>query len=79
MIRWIAESAKAKSWDGMLVLDFLINAVTIVVVAIPEGLPLAITLGCVAMNDGRSNLVRRLRLAKPWEARHNSTPRKRGL
>ena len=45
MIRWIAESAKAKSWDGMLVLDFLINAVTIVVVAIPEGLPLAITLG----------------------------------
>lgn len=63
MIRWIAESAKAKSWDGMLVLDFLINAVTIVVVAIPEGLPLAITLGLAfAMRKmmGDQNLVRRL-------------------
>jgi P-type Ca2+ transporter type 2C len=62
-IRWIAESAKAESWDGVLVLDFLINSVTIVVVAIPEGLPLAITLGLAfamkqMMKD--QNLVRRL-------------------
>jgi Ca2+-transporting ATPase len=45
------------------VLDFLINAVTIVVVAIPEGLPLAITLGLAfAMRKMMSdqNLVRRL-------------------
>jgi len=62
-IRWIAESAESGSWDGLKVLDFLINSVTIVVVAIPEGLPLAITLGLAfamkqMMKD--QNLVRRL-------------------
>ena len=37
-IRWIAESVESGSWDGLKVLNFLINSVTIVVVAIPEGL-----------------------------------------
>jgi Ca2+-transporting ATPase len=63
MIRWIVDSSKSGNWDGTLVLDFLINAVTIVVVAIPEGLPLAITLGLAfAMRKMMSdqNLVRRL-------------------
>lgn len=63
MIRWIADSAKSGKWDGTLVLEFLINAVTIVVVAIPEGLPLAITLGLAfAMRKmmADQNLVRRL-------------------
>jgi Ca2+-transporting ATPase len=62
-IRWIAESVESGSWDGLKVLNFLINSVTIVVVAIPEGLPLAITLGLAfamkqMMKD--QNLVRRL-------------------
>ena len=39
------DGANGKGWDGLEVLNFLINSVTIVVVAIPEGLPLAITLG----------------------------------
>ncbi|CAL55369.1 Cation-transporting P-type ATPase, C-terminal [Ostreococcus tauri] len=63
MIRWIVEGAQGKGWDGTEVLNFLINAVTIVVVAIPEGLPLAITLGLAfAMRKMMSdqNLVRRL-------------------
>mmetsp|Transcript_14750 Transcript_14750/g.31607 ORF Transcript_14750/g.31607 Transcript_14750/m.31607 type:complete len:1093 (-) Transcript_14750:140-3418(-) len=63
MIRWIVHSADVGHWDGEEVLTFFIDAVTIVVVAIPEGLPLAITLGLAfamrkMMQD--SNLVRRL-------------------
>jgi Ca2+-transporting ATPase len=63
MIRWIANGADGKGWDGLKVLEFMINSVTIVVVAIPEGLPLAITLGLAfamrkMMMD--QNLVRRL-------------------
>ena len=63
LIRWIIESAQDGEWDGKLVLDVFIDAVTIVVVAIPEGLPLAITLGLAfamrkMMKD--MNLVRRL-------------------
>jgi len=63
MIRWIIRGADSGSWDGTLILDYLINAVTIVVVAIPEGLPLAITLGLAfAMKKmmADQNLVRRL-------------------
>ncbi|KAA8494279.1 Calcium-transporting ATPase 4, plasma membrane-type [Porphyridium purpureum] len=63
MIRWIVHSADTGNWDGTEVLRFFIDAVTIVVVAIPEGLPLAITLGLAfamrkMMQD--NNLVRRL-------------------
>eukprot|EP00178_Gracilaria_changii_P023857 TRINITY_DN720_c0_g1_i1.p1 TRINITY_DN720_c0_g1~~TRINITY_DN720_c0_g1_i1.p1 ORF type:complete len:719 (+),score=149.17 TRINITY_DN720_c0_g1_i1:289-2445(+) len=63
LIRWIVDSSRANKWDGTEVLDFFIDAVTIVVVAIPEGLPLAITLGLAfamrkMMKD--NNLVRRL-------------------
>ncbi|KAI0558341.1 Cation-transporting P-type ATPase [Gracilaria domingensis] len=62
-IRWIIDGATSGEWDGNEVLDFFIDAVTIVVVAIPEGLPLAITLGLAfamrkMMKD--NNLVRRL-------------------
>ena len=39
MIRWIIDGSEGKGWDGVLILDYLINSVTIVVVAIPEGLP----------------------------------------
>lgn len=62
MIRWCI-NGKSNGWDATLILDYLINAVTIVVVAIPEGLPLAITLGLAfAMRKmmGDQNLVRRL-------------------
>jgi len=63
MLRWIVESAQDGAWDGTQVLKFFIDSVTIVVVAIPEGLPLAITLGLAfaqkkMMQD--MNLVRRL-------------------
>jgi len=63
IIRWIVESVRNDRWDGNEVLKFFINSVTIVVVAIPEGLPLAITLGLAfamrkMMQD--NNLVRRL-------------------
>lgn len=64
MIRWGARSARAgRVEDGAEVLNFFIDSVTIVVVAIPEGLPLAITLGLAfamrkMMTD--KNLVRRL-------------------
>jgi len=63
MIRWIIIGVRDDEWDGMEVLNYLINSVTIVVVAIPEGLPLAITLGLAfamrkMMED--QNLVRRL-------------------
>lgn len=62
-IRWIADSAGKNDWDFTNLLDFFIDAITIVVVAIPEGLPLAITLGLAfamrkMMKD--NNLVRRL-------------------
>ena len=63
MIRWVADGADGGGWDGLKILEFMINSVTIVVVAIPEGLPLAITLGLAfamrkMMMD--QNLVRRL-------------------
>jgi len=63
MIRWIVDGARSGNWNGNEVLTFFIDAVTIVVVAIPEGLPLAITLGLAfamrkMMED--MNLVRRL-------------------
>lgn len=63
LIRWIVESAKEGSWDGFEVLEAFTVAVTIVVVAVPEGLPLAVTLGLAfamrkMMHD--NNLVRRL-------------------
>ena len=62
-IRWIIDSANASKWEFSNLLDFFIDAITIVVVAIPEGLPLAITLGLAfamrkMMKD--NNLVRRL-------------------
>lgn len=41
---WIASSVREKSWELFSLLDAFIAAVTIVVVTIPEGLPLAITL-----------------------------------
>lgn len=61
--RNISATATDHNWDWTEVLDFFIDAVTIVVVAIPEGLPLAITLGLAfamrkMMKD--NNLVRRL-------------------
>lgn len=63
LIRWIVNGANGNGWEGVLVLEYLINSVTIVVVAIPEGLPLAITLGLAfAMRKmmADQNLVRRL-------------------
>ena len=64
MIRYVIDGAVHDDWEGgKPILDFVINAITIVVVAIPEGLPLAITLGLAfamkkMMED--QNLVRRL-------------------
>lgn len=63
MARWIASSSQKGVWDATKVLDAFIAAVTIVVVAVPEGLPLAITLGLAfamrkMMRD--NNHVRRL-------------------
>lgn len=63
MIHWIVDGVREDKWDGTRVLEFFIDAITIVVVAIPEGLPLAITLGLAfamrkMMKD--NNLVRRL-------------------
>ena len=64
MIRYVIDGAVHNEWEGgKPILDFVINAITIVVVAIPEGLPLAITLGLAfamkkMMED--QNLVRRL-------------------
>lgn len=63
MIRWIADSARSSNWEPEKILEFFVDSVTIVVVAIPEGLPLAITLGLAfamrkMMKD--NNLVRRL-------------------
>ena len=63
LIRWIIDGTRGKGWEGLLLLEYLINSVTIVVVAIPEGLPLAITLGLAfAMRKmmADQNLVRRL-------------------
>jgi len=63
MIHWIVHGATTGEWDGQEVVTYIINSITIVVVAIPEGLPLAITLGLAfamrkMMED--MNLVRRL-------------------
>lgn len=63
ILRWIANSVQENHWDGFLALEAFIDAVTIVVVSIPEGLPLAITLGLAfamrkMMKD--NNMVRRL-------------------
>lgn len=64
MIRWIVESARSGDWStAVKILEFFIDSVTIVVVAVPEGLPLAITLGLAfAMRKmmADNNLVRRL-------------------
>ena len=48
LIRWIVDSANGKGWEGLLVAEYLINSVDYLCVAIPEGLPLAITLGLAA-------------------------------
>lgn len=63
MARWIADSVREGEWEGIKVLDAFIIAVTIIVVAVPEGLPLAITLSLAfamrkMMRD--NNHVRRL-------------------
>lgn len=63
MARWIADSVSEGKWEAIKVLDAFIIAVTIIVVAVPEGLPLAITLSLAfamrkMMRD--NNHVRRL-------------------
>jgi P-type Ca2+ transporter type 2C len=63
MTRWIIDRASDEAWGDEVedILDFFIIAVTIVVVAIPEGLPLAVTIS-LAYSMGKMrddmNLVR---------------------
>lgn len=65
MIYWIIKVAKVK-WQWVFLVDwigFIIQAITIIVVAVPEGLPLAVTISLAysmkqMMRD--QNLVRRL-------------------
>jgi Ca2+-transporting ATPase len=65
MIYWIIKVSKVK-WQWVFLIDwigFVIQAITIIVVAVPEGLPLAVTISLAysmkqMMND--QNLVRRL-------------------
>ena len=57
---------KTKQWDGDTVTDFLyalITAVTVIVIAIPEGLPLAVTISfafSVMKMKRENNWVRKL-------------------
>ena len=54
---------------GKRFIDIIITAVTIVVVAIPEGLPLAVTLALAFATTRMAqngNLVRVLKVVKPW-------------
>jgi len=48
MIRGIISNCKHDSWDAITVLNGILNAfilaITIIVVAVPEGLPLAVTI-----------------------------------
>jgi len=48
MIRGIISNCKHDSWDTITVLNGILNAfilaITIIVVAVPEGLPLAVTI-----------------------------------
>ena len=58
---------ETETWDGErhipMCMDFLIIGITVIVVAVPEGLPLAVTL-CLAFSVGKmrkeNNLVRHL-------------------
>ena len=36
LIRWIVDGTQGKGWEGLLLLEYLINSVTIVVVDIPD-------------------------------------------
>jgi len=61
LFRWIATSVDSGHWNGTEVLTALINSIAIVLVALPEGLPLAITLSLAfAMKKliKENNLVR---------------------
>ncbi|KAK4535506.1 hypothetical protein CDCA_CDCA05G1531 [Cyanidium caldarium] len=63
LLRWIVSSARSGHWDGIQVLNMVVAALAILVVAIPEGLPLAVTLSLAfAMRQMMKdhNLVRRL-------------------
>lgn len=66
--------AGAFDWLGFVayLLQTLMIAVTLLVVAVPEGLPMAVTLS-LAYSMRRmlrtNNLVRRLRSARPWGRR----------
>jgi len=48
LIRFLAEKIKHDDWSAghtyLRILDFIILGITVVVVAIPEGLPLSVTL-----------------------------------
>lgn len=60
---WIAKSMSEGSWDGFKVLRYFMVCITIIVVAVPEGLPLAVTVS-LAYSLGQmhndKNLVKQL-------------------
>lgn len=69
------------SENGMLVLNFFIIAVTVIVVAVPEGLPLAVTISLafsVSKMFKENNLVRRLHASETMGGAHEICSDKTG-
>jgi P-type E1-E2 ATPase len=85
LIRFAVERGIEKTWDNgehlNEILNFFIIGITVVVVAIPEGLPLAVTLSLAfsvkkMLND--QNLVRKLQACETMGGANNICSDKTG-
>lgn len=78
------KNSKDEEWsenDAPIILEYLIIGITVIVVAVPEGLPLAVTL-CLAFSVGKmraeNNLVRHLAACETMGGANNICSDKTG-
>lgn len=85
LIRFAVEKGLSRQWDTgkdlLNILDFLIIGITVIVVAIPEGLPLSVTISLAfsvkkMLND--QNLVRKMEACETMGGANNICSDKTG-
>lgn len=85
LIRFAVEKGMSRQWntgtDLLNILDFLIIGITVIVVAIPEGLPLSVTISLAfsvkkMLND--QNLVRKMEACETMGGANNICSDKTG-
>lgn len=85
LIRFAVEKGMSRQWDTgtdlLNILDFLIIGITVIVVAIPEGLPLSVTISLAfsvkkMLND--QNLVRKMEACETMGGANNICSDKTG-